>query len=559
MPDLSTIQGASLQPRGGRAFEALQEGIKTFQTRGLTETLAGTPTQEQEKEALIQLSTINPQVAQTVQGALNRNDRLEQEALGREIRQGLELSALLKGKDFNGKRRILSDMAQEAMANGKDPSRLLELRGKTKDELDTELQRMDIAGTAAETLLKRPAQQAALKAQQDASRATFLKGIPAEQRAAAFPELLLRAQQTGDTETINLIEQLGPLSTTQQDIIFDDIIRRVPPGKLTTISPGQIAIGPTGVPVFEAPPAAGEAPESFEPVFDAQGNVVAQRNITTGKVIQDPRVAKPAVAKAPTPQTDLAKIQADVNAGFITPAEGAAQKKTLNATPTEFKSKVGKLIGDKTAAISVFGEGSAEVKAIQAAIDGEQKGEKAKFSDVAGLRKEFTKESGDFIKVRDAINKVRNTNPDAAGDLAMIFNFMKILDPGSTVREGEFANAQNSGSVPERVWALYNQMKTGERLTPPQRKRFINQAERTFNSTLETQRQLEESFKGIAQRNNVDPRDIIVDFKPKAEAPPAEITVPPGQPEGTKFTGSRTEQGFPIFQRPDGTQFAVAP
>jgi len=33
---------------------------------------------------------------------------------------------------------------------------------------------------------------------------------------------------------------------------------------------------------------------------------------------------------------------------------------------------------------------------------------------------------------------------------------MKILDPGSVVREGEFATAQNSAGIPERIRAKYN-------------------------------------------------------------------------------------------------------
>lgn len=280
MPDLSTIQGASLQPRGGRAFELLQEGIKTFRTRGLAETLAGTPSPEQEKEALVQLSQVDPLVAQTVQGVLQRNDLLEQQALAREIRQGVELSAQLKGMDFNKQTRILRERAAETIAKGGDPSRLMDLIAKDVDERRTEFTRMQVAGTASETLLERPKKLAALKVQQDASLASFLKNIPPEQRATAFPELMFRSQQEGDTETANLIEQLGPLSAQQQDIILDDITRRVPPGKLTTISPGQIVIGPTGVPVFEAPPTV-KPQQPLSPVGKARADLRA------GRITQD--------------------------------------------------------------------------------------------------------------------------------------------------------------------------------------------------------------------------------------------------------------------------------
>jgi hypothetical protein len=64
---------------------------------------------------------------------------------------------------------------------------------------------------------------------------------------------------------------------------------------------------------------------------------------------------------------------------------------------------------------------------------------------------------------------------------------MKILDPGSTVREGEFANAQNSGGVDDRVIALYNSLFAGTRLSQVQRDDFINRASRLYS---EAERQL---------------------------------------------------------------------
>ena len=58
--------------------------------------------------------------------------------------------------------------------------------------------------------------------------------------------------------------------------------------------------------------------------------------------------------------------------------------------------------------------------------------------DINATRKEFIKVSGEYIKARDAFIRVRSAgtaqNPTGADDLALIFNFMKVLDPGSTVR-----------------------------------------------------------------------------------------------------------------------------
>jgi len=82
------------------------------------------------------------------------------------------------------------------------------------------------------------------------------------------------------------------------------------------------------------------------------------------------------------------------------------------------------------------------------------------------LSKEFKDQTKEYVKVRDAYARLLTVNvqPSAAGDLATIFAFMKMLDPGSTVREGEFANAETSTSAHQLMWNKYNKLLTGARL-----------------------------------------------------------------------------------------------
>lgn len=121
------------------------------------------------------------------------------------------------------------------------------------------------------------------------------------------------------------------------------------------------------------------------------------------------------------------------------------------------------------------------------------------------LRKEFTgnAEVKDFGKQASAFGRVIASaeNPSAAGDLALIFNYMKVLDPGSTVREGEFATAQNAAGVPGRVISLYNNLIKGERLNPEQRGDFVQRSRMLFQ-------QAERGFQGI--RNQY--ADIAKDY-----------------------------------------------
>lgn len=93
------------------------------------------------------------------------------------------------------------------------------------------------------------------------------------------------------------------------------------------------------------------------------------------------------------------------------------------------------------------------------------------------LRKELEQRSAVFNDTRDSFSRIQASGDNAAGDIALIFNFMKMLDPGSVVRESEFATAQNAAGVPERVRNAFNRALEGTRLTPNQREQFLGEAE----------------------------------------------------------------------------------
>jgi len=137
------------------------------------------------------------------------------------------------------------------------------------------------------------------------------------------------------------------------------------------------------------------------------------------------------------------------------------------------------------------------------------------FQNEKNLRGEFIKASGDFVKIRDSFNKIRAVadNPSAAGDLSIIFSYMKILDPPSTVREGEQASAANAAGVPERIKNIYNRVLTGERLTPDQRKDFVNQANKLFETSKTSHSKTEKEYRRLAKNYKVNPENVIVDME----------------------------------------------
>jgi hypothetical protein len=131
--------------------------------------------------------------------------------------------------------------------------------------------------------------------------------------------------------------------------------------------------------------------------------------------------------------------------------------------------------------------------------------------DPQDLRKEVNAQLKPYAEVGDMWAKVRQAgqNPTAANDLALIFGYMKILDPGSVVREGEFANAQNSAGVPDRLRATYNNLLRGERLTEVQRQDFLRSAYGAVQSQVPRVQSVVDYYTNVASAVGVKPEAII--------------------------------------------------
>lgn len=153
------------------------------------------------------------------------------------------------------------------------------------------------------------------------------------------------------------------------------------------------------------------------------------------------------------------------------------------------------------------------------------------FQQADALRGEYTKLTADYRTVQDAHQKMlaAASKPSGAGDMALIFGIMKMLDPGSTVREGEYATAQNSGSVPERITAMYNKAIAGERLAETVRQDFLDQGNMIFTQQRRTYDNVRTRFEDLAKSFGLDPKQVTIDYVNPPQAP-APVATPPGQP-----------------------------
>ena len=106
-----------------------------------------------------------------------------------------------------------------------------------------------------------------------------------------------------------------------------------------------------------------------------------------------------------------------------------------------------------------------------------------------------------YRKMKIAVEASNKEGAGGQGDVALIFEFMKMLDPTSTVREGEFATAKETGGVPESIRNTYNQLLSGAFLQPKQREEFLAIAGDIFTSQLEQFNTEYNTYAAIAERN----------------------------------------------------------
>jgi hypothetical protein len=151
------------------------------------------------------------------------------------------------------------------------------------------------------------------------------------------------------------------------------------------------------------------------------------------------------------------------------------------------------------------------------------------------FRREYNDQTKPYQEVKSAYGRVLSSEDTAVGDLSLIFGYMKMLDPGSVVREGEFATAQNAAGVPERITNIYNKVATGQRLSPSQRESFKGQAKGLYNSALEGEKTVRTGLERISKGYGLNTENIF--YSATEQAP---VGAPPSSAENSVTVGGNT-------------------
>ena len=128
------------------------------------------------------------------------------------------------------------------------------------------------------------------------------------------------------------------------------------------------------------------------------------------------------------------------------------------------------------------------------------------------LRDDYRKDSSNFVEISRQAKIIESSLNDdsAAGTLASATAFMKMLDPGSVVRESELAMAMKTNGALDRMGNYINVIQSGQVLTTQQKADFAKLIKAYSNASNEAQRNLNKKYSQISSEYGLDPKRVAV-------------------------------------------------
>ena len=142
--------------------------------------------------------------------------------------------------------------------------------------------------------------------------------------------------------------------------------------------------------------------------------------------------------------------------------------------------------------------------AVNVSMDSGQKG----FENEANLKKMFSGEPiyKDFADMQSAYKQVQSSlkQENPIGDVAAATKIMKLLDPGSVVRESELGIAMAATGKMDRLQNYVTNWQNGTKLTPSQRQDFQNLSNELYAAAGQTYNMKRNEYADFGAKYNLD-------------------------------------------------------
>ncbi len=157
---------------------------------------------------------------------------------------------------------------------------------------------------------------------------------------------------------------------------------------------------------------------------------------------------------------------------------------------------------------------------------------KDKVAEEARLRGEYSKRTEDLTSAERNQSIIETSAADntGAGDIALVTSFMKMLDPGSVVRETEFATAANAGGLLGRLKSLATKVESGQFLSQEQRNEFQNLSRKFLDAARTQEQGVQQSYQAIVDNYGLNPVNVFGVQTATAQTNPAQTPTSPTAP-----------------------------
>jgi hypothetical protein len=129
------------------------------------------------------------------------------------------------------------------------------------------------------------------------------------------------------------------------------------------------------------------------------------------------------------------------------------------------------------------------------------------------LRKEYQTRTKVYGELGTTYNNIKSSSEakNGPGDIALITGFMKMLDPGSVVRETEFATARDTAGLYERLLNTSQKLQSGQlfSLDSKQRQEYVNLAKQYLDSAQKKAGEDKKALGVVVKNYRLNPENVF--------------------------------------------------
>jgi len=178
----------------------------------------------------------------------------------------------------------------------------------------------------------------------------------------------------------------------------------------------------------------------------------------------------------------------------------------------EYAKYPDEVVGQKY--ILKYGDKGLQSLGMPTATDEEAQKESQKQS--VALRKEYRgdPQTKAFLELQKQWNNMVSAGEGGAGDISIMYSYIKMLDPTTAVREGELSLAAKAAGASDNVIKAAKKLdKGGSGLGPEMRNRMVAEGGKIYGNIAKEQQKLNSFYTGLATDSGVSPDDVIGTLK----------------------------------------------